>query len=279
MTDRFDSLFSRFSVSARLFHSGPLCGVTEERAIEGQGHVHVIQRGLVEVQHEQHPALHIVEPTLLFYPRPLAHRFLTDEQSGADFVCATVIFSAGTHNPIMQALPPVLAVPLAAMPEMRATIDLLFDEAVGQQYGREATLDCLFEVLLIQLLRKIVDEGMMSTGMLAGLAHPQLAKAMTALHQAPAHAWTLDNLAAVAGMSRSRFASAFKATLGSTAGDYLCQWRMTMAQDLLRRNAPLKHVAAEVGYGSPVALTRAFKARLGLSPRVWLRAEQLAARA
>ncbi len=277
MLDRFDSLFNHFSISASVFHAGPLCGLTDERAIEGTGHLHLIQRGLVEVQHDHHATLHIVEPSLLFYPRPLAHRFRTDRHSGADFVCATVAFNAGRLNPVMRALPSVLAMPLAAMPEMRATLDVLFYEALAQRYGWQSTINRLFEVLLIQLLRKIVDEGMMSTGMLAGLAHPQVGKAMTALHEAPAQPWTLENLAAVAGVSRSHFANAFKATMGSTVGDYLCEWRMALAQELLRCDKPLKLIAAEVGYGSPVALARAFKARLGMSPRAWRQSQQPAA--
>lgn len=83
------------------------------------GHVHVIQRGLVAVQHEQHPTLHIVEPTLLCYPRPLTHHFVTDEHTGADFICATVAFKPGRLNPIVQALPPLVAVPLAQISGMR----------------------------------------------------------------------------------------------------------------------------------------------------------------
>ncbi len=274
-SDRLDILLRRFSVSARLFYSGPLCGLTEAHVVEGMGNLHVLQRGLVEVRHDRRPSLHIVEPTLLLYPRPLMHRFVTDRESGADFVCAMVTFDAGRLNPIVQALPPMLAVPLAKMPEMLSTIELLSAEAFGQRHGRRTRVDRLFEVLLIQLLRKIIDEGMISTGVLAGLAHPQLGKAIVALHEAPAHHWTLDRLAAVAGMSRSRFATAFKATLGSTVGDHICGCRLALAQELLRRDKPLKHVAAEVGYGSPIALTRMFKARLGKSPRAWLQSEHL----
>jgi len=278
MPDRLDSLFRHFGVTSNLFHSGPLCGDTYEQAVEGKGHVHLIQRGLVEVRHEQHPALHIVEPTLLLYPRPLTHSFHTDRQSGADFVCATVAFTAGSFNPIVQALPPVIALPLAQMPDMQVTIDLLLAEAFGQRIGRQTTVDRLFEVLLIQFLRKLIDERIMSTGMLAGLAHPQLGKAMVALHDAPASAWTLQALAAIAGMSRTRFASTFKTTLGSTLGDYLCGCRVALAQDLLGRDTPLKRVATEVGYRSPAALIRVFRTRVGMSPRAWLRSKRAASR-
>jgi len=277
--DILDIFLRHFTASTDLVNAGALCGVIEEPAIQGQGYVHIIQRGLADVLHRDLPALHVVEPTLLFYPRPLTHWFVTDETSGADFVCATVAFSAGRADPVLHALPPVLVMPLSGMPEMGATLDLLFAEVRGHGYGRQATADRLFEVLLVQLLRKVVDNGLMSTGMVAGFTHPQLTRAMAALHAAPAHPWTLEGMAAIAGMSRSRFATTFKATVGSTAGDYLCHCRLTLAQELLRRNTPLKRVATEVGYSSPVALTRVFKARLGQSPHAWVQSQHAASRA
>ena len=70
-------------------------------------------------------------------------------------------------------------------------------------------------------------------------------------------------------MSRSVFAATFRETVGSTPGQYLLGWRVALAQQALRRGRPLKVIAAEVGYGSEAALSRAFKAHGGLSPRAW----------
>ncbi len=267
---RLDGLLARFSVNANLIHLGPLCGVTDEPAIAGKGYLHVVRSGLVEVRQSGRPTLHIVEPTLLLYARSVNHSFLTDTQSGAELVCATVAFNAGLHNPLVQALPPLLLVPLADAPELQPIIEMLFQETSSAGQAGQAVADRLFEVLVIRLLRRVVDRGMMSTGMLAGLAHPQLGAALVVLHDAPERAWTLESLAAVAGMSRSGFAKTFKAVLGVTAGDYLTDWRITLAQGLLRNGTALRQVAPEVGYGSALALSRAFKARVGLSPREWL---------
>ena len=71
-------------------------------------------------------------------------------------------------------------------------------------------------------------------------------------------------------MSRARFALNFRARVGATPLDYLTDWRISVAQTLLRRGKPLKAVAPAVGYTSPVALTRVFTRRLGLSPAAWL---------
>ncbi len=271
--DSLDGLLRNFAVAPSLIHFGPLCGEFAATLDGDHGNVHLIHGGWADVRHEELPAVYITEPTLLFYPRPLAHWFVTDAQSGADFLCATVAFRVSPANPIVQALPPLVAVTLSSAPEMQATIDLLFAEASANRYGRKATVDRLFEVLLTQLLRKVLNDGMMSSGMLAGLAHPQLGKALVAFHDAPGQAWTLQKLAEMAGMSRSRFSQVFKFTIGETVGEYLVGWRLALAQELLRRSMPLKHVADKAGYGSPLALTRAFRSRLGVSPRDWLQSE------
>ncbi|MEO6065041.1 MAG: AraC family transcriptional regulator [Lysobacterales bacterium] len=275
--DPLDVLLENFRISAEIFHTGPLCGDTEAQVAAGSGHMHVIRRGWVDVRHETLPSLFIAEPTLLFYPRPLPHRFLTDANIGADLICATVTFRPGRLNLLLQGLPPMLAVPLAEMPALGGAVELLLSEASENRPGRKTTVGRLFEVLVTLVLRKILNDGTMSSGTLAALSHPQLGKALTALHHAPEQSWTLDKLAGIAGMSRSRFAQSFKTALGTTVGDHLASYRLAVAQDLLRSATPLKHVASKVGYGSAIALSRAFQSRMGLTPRAWLRAEGVAA--
>ncbi|WP_305983900.1 hypothetical protein [Pseudomonas sp. R-28-1W-6] len=46
-------------------------------------------------------------------------------------------------------------------------------------------LNRLFEVLLIQLLRQLMESGGAQVGLLAGLAHVQLRRAIVAIHEAP----------------------------------------------------------------------------------------------
>lgn len=266
--DRLNALLQRFSASARMFHAGPLCGVTPIPAQPGLGQLHLIRRGRVRVEHGRRK-LTIDEPSLLFYPRPLGHRFITDAHDGADMVCAQVEFNGGAVNPLVQALPDFVALPLDELDDARVVLDLLFREAFGAECGRQSVIDRLFEVVLIHVLRKLMQNGAMHDGLLAGMAHPQLHKALVAAHEDPAKAWSLEELAAIAGMSRSSFAATFKRVVGKTPGEYLAAFRLCIAQGLLRRGMALKHVAVDVGYGSTAALSRAFKAGCGLSPREW----------
>jgi AraC-like DNA-binding protein len=272
--DRLQGLLQRFSVSARIFHSGPLCGINvfEEN---GQGQLHLVRRGPVEVRHagEVHQ---ITVPSLLFYPRPLTHRFITDPQTGADMACANLDFGGvasarvGGGNPISRALPAFTCLPLAELRGAEAVLELLFDEAFAQRCGRLAVVDRLFDVVLILLLRHLLDSGHITDGPLAGLGHPQLAKALVAMHDDPAKPWTLDSLAAVAGMSRSRFAEVFAQVVGQPPAGYLSGYRIALARDALQRGDRLERIAEQVGYGSAAALSRAFTADTGLSPRAWL---------
>src|SRR5690606_12111322 len=96
---------------------------------------------------------------------------------------------------------------------------------------------------------------------------------LTAIHEQPDAAWTLARMANTAGMSRSAFAAAFKQRVGSTPIDYLTQWRVSIAQTLLRDGNSVKAISARLGYSSASALSRAFTHTVGASPRAWLQAQ------
>lgn len=269
MVDRLAALLGHFSVSARTFQAGALCGINALDGADPHGQLHLIREGEVEVRHGVGVALHITRPSLLLYPRPIAHRFITDPERGADFVCAHVDFDGGTANPIAAALPPYVCLPLTQLQGSEAVLQLLFDEARARHCGRQAMLDRLFEVVLIQILRQLMEQGQTRVGMLAGLAHERLRMALVGMHESPEKDWSLQDLADAAGMSRSVFASSFRDTVGCTPGVYLQRWRIGLAQKALLRGQALKLVAQDVGYGSEAALSRAFKAQLGQSPREW----------
>lgn len=269
--DRLQNLLQRFSVSARMFHSGPLCGIHDFDGGNGCGQLHLVRRGPVQARHAGAPDALVEQPSLLLYPRPLAHRFITDARTGAELACADVVLGGGGNSPIAQALPAVVVLPLAELPVAATVLELLFDEAFSANCGRRYVVDRLFEVVLVMILRRLLDGDRLQTGALAGLAHPQLAKALVAIHETPGEPWTLVQLAQRSGMSRSRFAEVFADIVGVPAATYLARYRIALAQDLLRRERPLAVIADEVGYGSAAALSRAFSAHCGCSPRAWLR--------
>ena len=277
--DRLSSLLERFSVRTRMFHAGPLCGVSHFGAERGHGFLHVMRRGTMVVTHRPRSGaarkVEIDRPSLLFYPRPIAHDFHNAPRDGADFTCASVEFDGGASHPLARALPALVVLPLAEVPALEHTLALLFAETEQVRCGHHLLADRLFEVLLIQLLRWLLDHpqcGAAPVGLLSGLAHPQLAKALVALHDTPGAAWSLQRMAERAGMSRSSFAALFRARVGATPADYLAQWRIAIAQGRLREGRALKTIAQDLGYANASALSRVFTQKVGRSPRHWLMA-------
>ena len=275
--DRLSSLLERFRVRAHLFHAGPLCGVTHFDAQPGRGFLHVLRRGEMALTHRAKSGaprrIRLREPSLLFYPRPLAHDFHNAPEEGSDFVCAALDFDGGPGNPLLQALPPLVVLPLSQVDGLEHSLALLFAETDRVRCGARLLADRLFEVVLIQLLRWLLDhpdEAGIPSGLITGLSEPRLARALSALHEHPGKPWSLERMAERAGMSRSAFAAGFKAAVGQTPADYLAHWRLMLAQAQLRQGRSIKAIADELGYANPSALSRLFTQKIGRSPRHWL---------
>lgn len=277
--DRLQGLLQHFRVRATLFHAGPLCGVTHFAAEPGRAFLHVLRRGEMGLTHPARSGaprrLTIQEPTLLLYARPLAHQFHNAPGEGSDFVCATLDFEGGELHPLARALPPLLCLPLRRLPGVQHTLALLFDETAQARCGARLLADRLFEILLLQVLRAVLDDPAgagMAPGLLLGLAHPRLAPLLVALHEEPSQVWTLARMAQKAGLGRSALAACFKAEMGATPLAYLTQWRLLLAQQGLRQGRPLKQLADELAYSSAAALARALRSGAGVSARALKRA-------
>ncbi len=270
MGDRLVSLLKRFELRARVFQAGPLCQSSAFSAEDGLGYIHVLRAGALRVEGSGHKPRIVERPCVLFYMTPTTHR-LVPLKAGTDTLCASFEFGTGLQNPLIKALPDLLLVDLDGMPNIATTLQLLFKEAQEHHCGRQAILDRLSEVLIVLLLRELMDQERIASGLLAGLSDLRLAKAINAMHAQPARPWTLESLAETASMSRARFAVRFRETVGTTPMQYLGEWRLSVAQSLLRRGRSVQMVADQVGYASASALSRAFTAQLGKSPSAWRR--------
>jgi len=276
--DRLTPVLERFRVQATLFHAGPLCGHQHFDAQPGRGFLHVLRRGEMDLLYRDGSRLartHLSEPTLLLFPRAVHHEFINPPVDGSDFTCATLDFDGGARNPIVQSLPEAIVLPLGAIDGLQATLDLLFAESDQLRCGSRLLANRLFEVVLIQVLRWIIDhpgKAQVSPGMMMGLSDPRLAKALMAVHAEPDADWTLERMAERAGMSRSAFAAAFKTATGTTPAAYSLDWKLNVATSLLRAGRAVKQVALELGFADAPTFSRAFRRRTGTSPREWLNA-------
>ena len=272
-TDPLQPLFENFRLHAQTFFTGNLCAVASFDQPMDHGHLHLVRSGRGEVRYAGgRKAFKILGPGLLFYPRSLPHHLVPEGPEGLDLVCAAVTFGTGVACPLALALPEVMRLG----PEQVGTLaEVIFQEAFTSAEGKQAVLDRLCEVLLVHFVRHALRDGHTQAGLLAGLVHPRLRNALMALHSDPARPWTLDEMAATAGLSRSGFALQFKQTVGVTPGEHLARFRIGTAQERLARGIPLKVVACDVGYGSSTALSRAFRGLTGKSPRAWLQDQRL----
>jgi AraC-like DNA-binding protein len=148
-------------------------------------------------------------------------------------------------------------------------VALLAAEIGKDQQGQEAVLDRLLDLLLIAVLRAwFARPDAQAPGWYRAHADPIVGHALRLMHHNPAHPWTLAELASEVGISRAALARRFHELVGEPPMTFLAGWRIALAADLLREpGATLASVAQQVGYGSPFALSAAFKRLRGVSPR------------
>ncbi|MFC0006715.1 AraC family transcriptional regulator [Micromonospora siamensis] len=178
-------------------------------------------------------------------------------------------FTERGRDLLLDALPPVIHVPAAtpAAATLRWAVAEIDAELRTSAPAAGLVAEHLAMVMLIRILRlHLARSG--TSGWLAGLADPVVAPALRAMHAAPAHPWTVAELARVAAVSRSTLAARFKQVVGRGPLDYLTGWRIELAADRIRRgDGTLAGIARAVGYGSESALSVAFKRSTGRSPR------------
>lgn len=148
-------------------------------------------------------------------------------------------------------------------------VGVLADEIVRDAPGQSAVLDRLFDVLLVSALRAwITREGRDGPGLYGAQSDPIVGHALRLMHDEPANAWTLAELAARVNVSRASFAQRFVKLVGEPPMSYLTGWRLALAADaLLEPGATVESVARVVGYSSAFALSTAFKRERGISPK------------
>jgi len=200
------------------------------------------------------------------------------EDPPAQFLCGFLGWDTQPFNPLLATLPRLLHVRRGGEQDQAAgLLDRLIDLTLAEARQRRAGGDCirlrLSELMFVEVLRQhLATLPEEQTGWLAGLRDPAIGRALSLLHERPAEAWTLDSLAREAGVSRSILAERFTHLVGLPPMQYLTHWRMQLAARHLGDGASkVSAVAAQVGYGSEAAFSRAFKKIAGDSPAAWRR--------
>lgn len=263
---------------------------------------HLITEGTCFVEMDDQPPTCLIAGDVVVFPRGDAHRMSSElnlkPAKGSPLqevlsrrprllsyggggpvtriVCGYLACDARLAHMLLGGLPSLVRVNLRgsnAGAWLETSVRYALNEARSPRPGGEGVLAKLAEVLFIEVLRLYMNERRDDrTGWLASLGDPIVGAALNALHKRPAYAWSLDELANAASTSRSVLAERFHALVGSTPMQYLTQWRMLLAANLLSRsNATLARIAEDVGYQTDTAFSRAFHREFGVPPATWRR--------
>ncbi|TRC96744.1 AraC family transcriptional regulator [Mesorhizobium sp. WSM4303] len=196
-----------------------------------------------------------------------------DGAMSARLVCGYLACDAQPFNPLLEALPPVIKAGDAKGDGgwLGQFIKLAVSEVAEKRAGSETVLTKLSELMFVDVLRRYVESlPPQHTGWLAGLRDPHLARALALIHDRPAHNWTVEALAKDCALSRTVLAERFTRLVGMPPMHYLAKWRMQIASELLSAgNSNMANIAAEIGYESEAAFSRAFKKMIGVPPSAW----------
>ncbi len=270
---------------------------------------HAITDGECIVEMEGQPLLRLVAGDVIIFPHgdahamasetglepPKTHRSLQELLSqrpthlvygkggaATRFICGYLACDARLARLLLAGLPPMVRENVrgsSAGAWLESSLRYALAEAKSPRPGGAGVLAKLAEVLFIEVLRLHMTrkEGD-PTGWLAGMRDRVVGKALNVLHERPAHPWTLEELAKESGASRSVLAERFQSLVGASPMQYLTQWRMMLAANLLcGSNTPLARIAEDVGYQTDTAFSRAFRREYGVPPAAWRRGQRAAA--
>jgi AraC-like DNA-binding protein len=153
-------------------------------------------------------------------------------------------------------------------PEILPILEAMERETCGERAGFAGILAHLANVVAAFIVRAWVESGCgQASGWVSALRDPRLGGVISAVHRDPGRDWTVADLAAEMGSSRSIFAERFLAVTGLTPVRYLTELRMRLAAEWIGRDRmPIEVAAHRLGYGSQAAFSRAFKRTVGRSP-------------
>ncbi|SPL72105.1 AraC family transcriptional regulator [Acinetobacter stercoris] len=174
---------------------------------------------------------------------------------------------------LLYCLPKVIVirrVTYGVMDWLETASQFALNEIETNEPGSTIMISRIMELLLIRVLRLWALEPNIKANWLSGAADPAIGYVLGAMHSKPEKAWTVCELANLAGLSRSVFASRFVALVGEPPFRYLIGLRLDKAAELLQQTKrTIFQVAEDTGYASEAAFSRAFKQRFGSSPSYW----------
>lgn len=227
------------------------------------------------IAHTPNPAHCVSHEAFWRSQQDLPEAELGTEHDSTVFMCGAYRFAGDIGRGLVEALPPILHLRPATPDRLHDVVAVLSRELAEPAPGRQTVLDRLLDVLLVLAMRASLAQSPTPPRWYVASADPRLVRALHAMHANPGHPWTVPELATLSAMSRPSFARQFERALGQTPMQYLTDWRLSLARDLLLAGElSLPQIAERTGYSSPNAFAAVFRRHVGRPPGQW-RQDQL----
>ncbi len=261
--DRLGAIVEGLAPQIHILTAGPMGAGPAHRPSGAPGLVlHLVLEGRVRWRGGGTDEQLLDAPAVVAMAAPCAGQLSGVGATPPSLLCAELRFDGPAGAQVLAAFAQPLLLTLADCgDDLRHLLGLIGAELAQARCGRGVLLERAGGILLIALLRHVIARPGVGRGVLRALADPRLARAIVAMHEGPAQAWTLALLAERAGMSRTAFAAAFRTQMGATPGHYLAELRLAIAERHVARGDGLQRAAGAAGYGSPSALSRALARR------------------
>jgi AraC family transcriptional regulator, activator of mtrCDE len=243
-----------------------------------------------------HGGAHVVRSSLNGGPRapmrvaprehdPVLRVTNTDGEPDTQLICGHMRFEHAHDNMVLAVLPSLFVLAADApegedAAESRVLMQTIKKELDDDRLGAAVIAQELASALMMIVLRVQFQRRQGESGVLALLAKRQSARAVAAMLSDPARDWSLDDLAEVAATSRATLVRLFRKAVDSAPLAYLSELRLSLARRrLAATNECIATVAADVGYQSESAFSRAYHRRYGAPPGADRLASQVAGHA
>jgi AraC family transcriptional activator of mtrCDE len=245
-----------------------------EAGVVGSAAFHIVTSGTCTVEMTASDRTIVLHTgALILMPRGADHRIREAHAKlsiPSEVICGRLAFETPYHNLVLAALPDVIVIAAADGPEA-ARVCLLMQTIAAElncsRQGASAIVNVLGTALLVMIMRMYLEQENVRTGLLSLLAHRQASRALAAMLENMGHDWSLDELATRAHASRASLVRMFKKQVQQAPLEFLLGLRMETAWSKLSGTPEtLGNIAAEVGFRSESAFSRAFRRRFGIPP-------------
>jgi AraC-like DNA-binding protein len=216
-------------------------------------------------------ALMLEAGDLVIFPHGHPHQLSDRDRSCSDqtsLICGEFRFTGTSQHPLNLALPACMVVRAAeASHPFRELAAMMVSLVHTGCVGRQVLLNKLADTLFTLAICHYADDAGERQGLFASLADPRIARVLQAVYDHPGQGWTMQSMASLACMSRSAFAERFTQLMKMPPIQYVTQWRVSLAEQLLRdRQQSVAGIAQQLGYSSEAAFRRLFKRVSGICP-------------